>query len=157
MKTEYHEKAYAVEINLWESAILKTPSEGNVSLMVSDRNKNREVTLECFVYEALDEWSKIKKGNSVLVQLILLNWQYNTTKPRLSREKSIRHLKGYEYQLTGEVLELSAHPSYKDSFVVMLDCGVYVKTRAGKNAGLKVGDYMSAEGRLDAHIVGKVK
>ena len=40
---------------------------------------------------------------------------------------------------------------------MIIDCGVYIETRVGKNLGLKVGDYISVEGRLDAHILGKVE
>ncbi len=157
MKREYYETVNVKQVNLWKSAILTKPVEGNVSLIVEDRSKNRKVTLECFVYEELEAWGKVKAEESVLVRLVLLNWRYNATRPKLVREKSMRHLKGYEYNLAGEVIKVATHPNYDDSLLVILDCGIYVETRVGKNLELKVGDYIKAEGRLDAHIMGEEK
>lgn len=157
MKANYHEEAYATRINPWKSEILKTPSEGDVTLKVKNRVTGKDSTLEGFLsgHDELTNWLNVEKGDRVLVRLVLLNWEYNAAQRTSSREKAINQLKSYEYQINGEIVEIDTHPDYNDSLRVILDCGIYFETRLGKNIGLKVGDYMRAEGRLDAHIIGK--
>ncbi|MBI2175771.1 hypothetical protein HYU40_00260 [Candidatus Woesearchaeota archaeon] len=140
-------------MNLWKSTQLVKPVEGNVLLALRNRAVNKEVTVDCFVYRELEKWQDVSTDDSALVQLVLLNWQ--NPKPASTREKSIRQIKGYEYQIEAEIVEIAPRPDYND-LLIILDCGIYMEATAGKDLRLKVGDYISAEGRLDAHIVGKV-
>ncbi len=158
MKEKYNENGRVVEVHLTNSPETISPIDGRASIALKNRTEGTEVSIECFLggHEELEKWGKITKEDSILLRLILLNWQYTSTRSAPLRRKEVTYLGKCEYRIKGEILELETHPHYEDSLAVMLDCGVYIQTRVGKNLDLKVGDYMSAEGRLDAHIVGKV-
>lgn len=151
MQEEFYETVSVEQVNLWKSAGMVRPVEGYVRVTVNDRARNKGVTLECFVYEELEKWQGVKLNERVLIKLVLLNW---TIQPQSAREKSIRKIRGYEYNLQGQIVEV--YRSLDDRVFAVVDCGVYVETQLSKNVELKVGDYLSLEGRLDAHIVGKV-
>lgn len=158
MEDKYNEKGRVLELHLTNSPETISPIEGRASVALNDRAKNKELSIECFLgrHEELEKWSKVGEGDSILLKLILLNWRYTSARPVLSKRKEVKYIGNCEYRLRGEILEMGPHPSYVDSLSIIMDCGVYVETRVGKNLGLKVGDYLNAEGRLDAHIVGKV-
>ncbi|MBI2142204.1 hypothetical protein HYU15_01790 [Candidatus Woesearchaeota archaeon] len=147
-----------VELHFTRPHETASPIDGSVSVDLNDRAKGTQVSAECFLggYAELEKWEKIAKGESVSLRLVLINWRYDSAQSVSSREKVISYLGSRTYSMQGEILKLENHPRYEDSLAVMLDCGVYIETRIVKNHGLKVGDYISVEGRLDAHIVGKV-
>lgn len=158
MKPKYYETVTIEKINLWDSTILKIPSEGNVILRLINKSTKKEISVDCFVHkhDEIRKWQILKPHNTVSVRLVLLNWNYNKTRPIIFKRKVAKQKRSYEYKIQGEVLEISPYPDYDDSLLVIIDCGVYIETRIGKNLDLKVGDYISAEGRLDAYILGKV-
>ncbi len=56
------------------------------------------------------------------------------------------------YILTGEILDIF-ESKYEDSYNAIIDCDIYVKLRILKDQNFKIGDYIQAEGRLDAFKV----
>lgn len=154
METKYLESGKIEELQLNRGQTL-SPFDGHVKLSLTNRVNDKPVSLDCFIYDGFEKWEASKKGDAVLVRLVLLNWEYRRSKSNL-KTKSLRYLGHSEYNAEGEILELKPHPSYEDSFEVTLDCGMYLITRISKSSGLMVGNYVNVEGRLDAHIVGKV-
>jgi len=132
------------------------PIEGTVFLNI--RNKR----LECFVCdsESLDGFLKIKPGEIVQVKMLFHNFPYKDdtrTKERKYIEdiRMEKHRTGgvNHYRIAGQIIEIGKHPKYEDSYKIIIDCGLILTTRIGKNVPVKVGDYIRAEGRLDAHLV----
>lgn len=158
MDSKYFESGKIEELHLNKGQIT-SPIDGRVNLSLAERVSGKTVSLECFLggHAELVKWKKIRNDDSILLRLVLLNWQYTSTRPSLLRRKEVKYLGNCEYRVQGEILELGPHPSYEDSVYVIIDCGIYMQTRVARNISLKVGDYVSAEGCLDAHIMGEVK
>mgnify|MGYP001615656593 FL=1 len=112
MKPKYYETGRVEDLHLMRSPETVSPIEGTVSLALKERAKGTGLSLECFLgrHAELMKWWEVKKGESVLVRLVLLNWQYNNTRPALLKKKIIKHLDKYEYKVKGEILELESHP-----------------------------------------------
>ena len=142
--------------------------EGNLKLEVETQTSM--VGLECFIYgnEPHDlHVGKLKDNDYVKLQFTLLadidrmqritGRVKNIILSHESKENSARS--NIDYIVNGEILRIEEHPNpdmARNHVRIILDCGIYVYTTAAKTLQLKVGDYISLEGRLDAHILGKV-
>ncbi len=143
------------------------PAEGHITLEVIAR-ANTDLKLECFLDydDAIDFFAKkYVNGDRIKVELFLLGDYTRPVKLRgkynsltwIEKSPSLNPAYTSErYIAKGEVLSISPHTSMADSNTALLDCGIYVMVRLAKQLEIKVGDYIQMEGRLDAHIVGKV-
>jgi len=148
MDKKYLEKALIKRVILAETPLLSRPCEGIASLMIK-RNNLREYELECFIYG--DETKKFKKGETILVRLVLTNWAWKNEK--LEREEqSIRLIPKKGIVVKGKIVD-TLESKYEDSYDAIIDCGIYVKARVLKSQNFRLGDYIQAEGRLDAFKV----
>lgn len=151
-KDKFLEKVHISKVDLIETPLLSKPHEGDVILCL-ERSKQESNSIECFIHG--DETKNFKKGQDMLVQLVLVNWAW-------MNKKLEKEVKGFEYFkqspkavnsyiITGEILQI-LQSSYEDSFSAFVDCGFYVKLRILKNQNFKVGDFIWAKGRLDANL-----
>lgn len=143
---KYPEKAKILKIDI------KTSNEGDVIFETINQN------FECFI--CLDEikiFQGLKKNQIINVEFSLLN---------LSATKLAEHVKKIQQakkigvrvnrtMVFGEIIEISDHPNPKfwNYRRVVLDCGVFIKTRIPRDQNFKKGDFIRVEGRLDAHFV----
>ncbi len=135
------------------------PIEGKIILTV------RSKKIECFdgYGESLNNFVKISPGNIIKVELVFLNFPYKYDTRIKSEIKSIVDIRAEKYgkptgvnyyRATGQIIEISNHPKYEDSYKIVIDCGLIFTTEIGKNVPVRVGDYLKVEGRLDARFVG---
>jgi len=120
--------------------------------------------LNCFISEFHNK--EYFKGESCVVLLSLMTTKLEKIS---SEDKSITPTEHFEAHctLSGEIKEFfpivhkyykheeniwyeKEQPSYKHGIV---DCGIFVAVEIRKDSDLKVGDYIVAEGRLDASKV----
>lgn len=146
----------------------EVPEEGNLKLHIS--GPRRGIDLECFIYgqEASDLYrGTLKNNDNIKLQFTLLadiEGMQKTTRrvKRLTLDPTCKEnpARGnIDYLANGEILKIEDHPNpgmARNHVRIILDCGIYIYATAAKTLQLKVGDYISLEGRLDAHIVGKV-
>lgn len=145
---------------------IDAPAEGHVTLDV--KVDGVEMSLECFLDydDAISFYvKKFGKGDIVSVKLFL-GGDYTKSIMLNNKIKDLRWIEhppllhpaytSERYVARGEIVEIKPHPEISVNNIIILDCGIFVYTGAVKTAPLKVGDYMQMEGRLDAHIVGKV-
>lgn len=166
--TKFRHSGRAARINLsGREKETDPPSEGTLEFAVK-QGSGEPLVLKCFIATRVAELFYIgtfRVGENLVAEFKLAgNW---TEFVKLEdKVKQIRWLANAEYlvptnsnyyEISGEIVELREHPSMPDSHFAVLDCGLYVSTRLVKNAGLKIGDYIRMEGRLDANIIGKAK
>ena len=143
-----------------------SPAEGHVGLEVKQNGSS--IRLECFILtEVADMFhdKEITIGDVVLTEFWLLA-DYTSPIKLQSKEKRLvwverPHLlhpayTSEQYLVKGKGVESRPHPRMHYSNLAILDCGLYVFTRVAKTVPLRIGDYLQMDGRLDAHIVGKV-
>lgn len=126
--------------------------------------KIKEHKLNCFVSEIHNE--KFFAGETCAVGLSLMTTKLEKTS---SEEQNIASTEHFEAHciLSGEIKEFfpiirkyyregiwydEEQPSYKHGII---DCGIFVAVEIPKKSDLKIGDYVKAEGRLDARKVEK--
>lgn len=154
---------------------LYNSDEGCINLKVD--TPQGKLDLECFVHSETSAWlykGQFKDDDKVTVSFDFLTANFDSHGKPLTlavsdvKRKSIQKnperagnpLGDVFYIIEGNIIklyppsnpELAKH--YND---VVLDCGVYLCANIPKTAILKIGDYVRMQGRLDAHIVGKVK
>lgn len=142
-----------VEINPFVSG------EGSVLLRVVNEIISSSLFLDCFIGYWV-EGNNYKLGETTCVELHLLNWAWKNKIPD-KKEKEIKYIKKTPvavnaYILTGEILDIF-ESKYEDSYNAIIDCDIYVKLRILKDQNFKIGDYIQAEGRLDAFKVDVVE
>lgn len=152
IRKKFLEKVLVRRVDLCETPLLSTPSEGSIILSV-ERLPVEKRPIECFIY---DDVLKFKHGETTRVELHLLNWAWKNKRPD-KKEKEIEYIKKTPvavntYILTGEILDIF-ESKYEDSYNTIIDCDIYVKLRILKDQNFKIGDYIQAEGRLDAFKV----
>ena len=150
---KFLEKVLVRRVDLCETPLLSTPSEGDVILSVEGLPVEKR-SIECFIYG--DDVLKFEHGETTCVELHLLNWAWKNKIPD-KKEKEIEYIKKTPvavnaYILTGEILDIF-ESKYEDSYNAIIDCDIYVKLRILKDQNFKIGDYIQAEGRLDAFKV----
>lgn len=124
------------------------PIEGKVFLEISNRK------LECFL--DIGELGKFKKNKAAFVELELLTLD---TYPNEKKEKKIMLVPGWgfpkvnQYKLFGEILKLRPHERHETEYSAVIDCGLYIPIQIRKQKKPKVGEYIIAEGRLDAFFI----
>ena len=124
--------------------------------------KIKEYKLSCFVSELHNE--KFFEGKTCAVVLSLMT----TGLEKISYgEKNIAYTEHFEAhcRLSGEIKEFFPviHKYYRDGIWYdeeetsymhgIVDCGIFVAVEIPKKSDLKIGDYVKAEGRLDARRV----
>lgn len=144
--------------------------EGNLNLKV--KTTFGILDLECFVHGGtafgLYKGSLYKGGDVVKVRFALLSYE-DSIRATLSKDGRRVSLDpecaknpyrgNIDYIVQGEVLQVRSHedPVMAQKHVrIVLDCGIYLYTTLPKSINAKVGNYFQMQGRLDAHIVGKV-
>lgn len=157
IRKKFLEKVLVRRVDLCETPLLSTPSEGCVILSVEGLPVEKRA-IECFIYG--DGVLKFKRGETTCVELHLLNWARKNKIPD-KKEKEIKYIKKTPvavnaYILTGEILDIFKS-KYEDSCNATIDCGIYIKLRILKDQNFKIGDYIQAEGRLDAFKVDVVE
>jgi len=157
MERKFLENVLVRWVDLCETPLLSTPSEGSVILFVEGLPVEKRA-IECFIYD--DDVLKFKHGETIRVELHLLNWAWKNKRPN-KKEKEIKYIKKTPvavntYILTGEILDIF-ESKYEDSYNAIIDCDIYVKLRILKDQNFKIGDYIQAEGRLDAFKVDVVE
>ena len=116
----------------------------------------------CFVYEGwrTGRWSLSMKDKTVLLEFIFLNIPIAETKMSYKMEKKIAPIpnqkKPCDYIITGEIVDKEPHPKLHSREKIQVDFGIVVRLSGSieKNQ-LKIGDYIQARGRLDAHLIDK--
>lgn len=116
----------------------------------------------CFVYEGwrTGRWSLSMKDKTVLLEFIFLNIPIAETKMSYKMEKKIAPIpnqkKPCDYIITGEIVDKEPHPKVYNREKIQVDFGIVVRLSGSveKNQ-LKIGDYIQARGRLDAHLIDK--
>ncbi len=141
------------------SHLNSTPDEGRLRLEI--KSGSNLLALECFVHGE-DPYNlhsgSYRTNDLVHVRLTLLPYVGEVHKA-VRQPKAIHQKGNIDYSVIGEIVEISDHPSLEmqsDYVRAILDCGVHIWADVVKDLGLKVGDYLSLVGRLDAHIIGKV-
>ncbi|MBI2143803.1 hypothetical protein HYU17_01465 [Candidatus Woesearchaeota archaeon] len=129
---------------------------------------SQDLTMDCFIsgdtLYALAIDRLYEAGDSVKVQFALLAYHRTLTKSEDTAKNIALDSKSKEgsneYLIRGQVVRVYPHESKfmaQDYQRLVIDCGVNICTTAPLSYAVKAGDYMQMEGRLDAHIVGKVK
>ena len=156
MKKEknFSERVLIHYIHLHETPLLSKPNEADIILIV-EKLPTENHSFECFVHG--EEIAKFKKGETAFVLLVLVNWAWMNKKSE-NNETEIKYIKRTptavnSYVLRGKILEIFDDSKYDDSYNAVIDCGIFVKLRLLKDQNFKIGDYLCAEGRLDASIV----
>ncbi|MBI2142548.1 hypothetical protein HYU15_03620 [Candidatus Woesearchaeota archaeon] len=132
--------------------------EAYATLFVEKSPKEHYI-LDCFLGGGIDaenvDKTGLKDGDSVLVELYLLEFRFGEQQNKVKGINAIQHR---EYRVQGEIISASTVPKVPDPNYhdVILNCGLYVRTNIVTGRKPKEGDYMWIEGRLDAHIIGKV-
>ena len=153
IRKKFLEKVLVRRVDLCETPLLSTPSEGSVILSVEGLPVEKRF-IECFICD--DDVLKFKQGETTRVELHLLNWSWKN-KRQDKKEKEIKYIKKTPvavnaYILTGEILDIF-ESKYEDSHNAIIDCDIYIRLRILKDQNFKIGDYIQAEGRLDAFKV----
>lgn len=119
--------------------------------------------LNCFVSDYLTEGDFVK-GEMTEIQLSLMTTKLEKTS---SGEKNIASTERYKTHcvLSGQIKEFFPviHKYYRNGTWYdeeetnyrhgIVDCEIFVAVEIPKKSDLKIGDYIKAEGRLDAHKV----
>lgn len=127
-------------------------SSGNiVDAFIKIRVRNTEFW--CFVSEwKSKKWSLSFKDHIIPLEFVFLS----LTEEKSSEKKKLitsvsDQKKPCDYVIFGKVVHKKTHPELPDKTeIIQLDCSVVVRMNVEKNK-FKVGDYVRAEGRLDAH------
>lgn len=139
---------------------------GDLFLKVKADPQN--LTLDCFISGDTLYALAIKRlyngGDSVKVRLSLLAYDRSFIKPRDTSKSIVPDPKSKEgsneYIIRGQVVKVypdEGSYTLQDHQRLIVNCGFDVYTRVPLTYVVKVGDYIQMQGRLDAHIVGKVK
>ena len=156
----YSKDAVVLEVRL--SGRIKEsdpPGEGSLDLKVGGINN----PLHCFMDNdaaSLFYRNKIVVGDKIPV-LFVLSGGYSNLQilPQKAKELAWIEMKesfSNHYLVKGEVMSIKEHPEMPDSNQIIFDCGLHIIARVRKTVPLKIGDYIQMQGRLDAHILGKV-
>ena len=137
------------------------PGEGSLDLKVNGVDNS---VLHCFMdndVASLFYRNKVVLGDTVSV-LFVSAGDYTKVSALKEKRKELVWIEKPErfsnyYNVSGEIIAITQHPEMSDSNRVILNCGMNILTRVTKLVPLKVGDYIQMEGRLDAHIIGKVE
>ena len=116
----------------------------------------------CFVYEGwrTGRWSLSMKGETVLLKFIFLNIPIAETKMSYKIKKKIvpipNQKKPCDYIITGEIVDKEPHPKLHNREKIQVDFGIIaILSNSIEKNQLKIGDYIQAMGRLDAHLIDK--
>ncbi len=116
----------------------------------------------CFVYEGwrTGRWSLSMKDKTVLLKFIFLNIPIAETKISYKIEKKIvpipNQKKPCDYIITGEIVDKEPHPKVHNREKIQVDFGIIaILSGSIEKNQLKIGDYIQARGRLDAHLIDK--
>jgi hypothetical protein len=113
----------------------------------------------CFVYEwRTRKWSLSMKGKTVPLKFIFLNIPAVKTEISDKRRKEIvpvpNQKKPCDYIIMGEIVNKEPSPTLPDKYErLQVDCGFIANNLSVEKDKYKIGDYIQAEGRLDAHKV----
>lgn len=159
MNKKYYEKAVVRKLELVHGEGGKQIIEAYATLIV-EKAPNENYELYCFLGGGVDAERvnrlNLKKDDAVLVEFYLLEFKFGKQE-KLS--KQIKVVRDNRYSIQGEITSISAVtkapvPNY---YNMVLNCGLYVRTNMATDEKIKTGDYLSLEGRLDAHIIKKLK
>lgn len=154
---------------------LYNSDEGCINLNVY--TPQRKLDLTCFVHSETSAQlyrDHFKDDDEVIVSFDFLTANFNSRGMPLTfivsdvKKKSVQKNReragnslgcNSSYLVEGKIIKLSqpGDPELaKVNDYAMLDCGIYLCADIPKAANLKVGDYIRVQGRLDAHILGRV-
>jgi hypothetical protein len=145
----------------------------NVKILSVDKNEDtyeEEIVirtntfkLNCFVSDFLTRGDFVK-GETAEVQLSLMTTELEKVNYEKKNIVSTEHFEAH-CRLSGEIKEFFPiiYKYYKDGIWYdeeakgykhgIVDCGIFVAVQIPKKSDLKIGDYVKAEGRLDARKV----
>ncbi|KKG08948.1 hypothetical protein [Methanosarcina sp. 2.H.A.1B.4] len=121
--------------------------------------------LNCFISDYLTEGDFVK-GEMTEIQLSLMTTELDIINCGEKNIVSTEHFEAH-CRLSGEIKEFFPiiYKYYKDGIWYdeeatgykhgIVDCGIFVAVQIPKKSDLKIGDYVKAEGRLDARKVKK--
>lgn len=125
----------------------ETAVQGAEGEAVFELTPTRQI-LDCFILtEDVDYFKKLKVPKKLAVELSFCHWKLNKTDKKSIQVISIRKSPTTvnAYRLAGKVIEVTGE-------LLIIDCGFRVILRDYEKRALKVGDWMVAEGRIDAGI-----
>jgi len=104
--------------------------------------------------EEAKKFKRKSKSNIFHVKLCLVDFSIKRLDNKVRKIKYVKNtpLSTNRYVIAGDIVDIKQHPRYEDSLQVVVNCGLFVQTRIYKRERLKHGDFIKAEGRLDAYI-----
>jgi hypothetical protein len=125
--------------------------EGRADIIITKKNKE----LVCFIYDKMMDKVKKKMPDSLKISLKLttffkkINGRYEEkdVNEATIHEKRLEQTKDktWLYDITGQIVDLNEED-------IVIDCGVYLHIQ-NRNYGFEVGDWITAYGRMDIHII----
>ena len=116
--------------------------------------KNQE--LSCFIPDH-EDFGKFKEGTKAKAELKQITFD---TFSNPKKEKKIiftqKYPKANQCKIFGQIIEIKQHPSYATAYLGVIYCGFYVSVEVYKDKNPEKGDYIMADGRLDAHFIKEI-
>lgn len=153
----YHEKAKLKEFNpsygeaFERGGSRSDPVDANLTLVVKG---NR---IGCFIHDkkSLQLFASARAGTEIYVQLRFVNYSFEKSDASVEfkdirEEKYGKNCGVNYYRANGKIVKML--PFDRNTKLAVVDCGFFILTELPEGSGLKEGDYIRLEGRLDAYI-----
>ncbi len=138
-----------------EKAVVKrerrSSNEANFLIELLDRKTKKIAGAYCFAHRQSDlKGIQVGKTHKLLLKLCTFKTTENPKLEKSFADLSERPMHYNSYVIKGQIISLLEYPRPDIKWAVV-DCGINVYVEVPKNA-YKVGDYITAEGRLDCFL-----